>query len=296
MCIAPDLAKVHAGFARDDLFVAVQEQFMTETAKQADVLLPATMFLEHDDIYQASGHSRFQIGAKIFEPFAEARSNHSVICALAKRLGAAHPGFDMSEWQLIEDLLARSGWPDAATVHMSGGWEAMPDADTAHYRNGFPTSCGKFRFRPDWASFGDDHAAMPELPDHLANVDEVSARYPYRLVAAPARQFLNTSFTELASSRLREGRPSVKLHQHTMSRLSIAAGDLVEIGNGRGVVRLSAMVGDGQPEDVVVVESIWPNDAWHGGIGVNVLLSADAAPPNGGAAIHDTAVWLRPVR
>ena len=293
MCIAPDLGKVHAGFARDDLFIAVQEQFMTETAKQADILLPATMFLEHDDIYHASGHSRFQIGAKLFEPYAEVRTNHSVICALAKRLGAEHPGFAMSEWELIDDLLARSGWPNAQTVHESGGWEALPDSDTAHYRNGFPTSTGRFHFRPDWAALGADHERMPSLPDHMGITDETSQRHPFRLVAAPARQFLNTSFTELASSRQREGRPTIMLHPDVMARLSITAGDLVDIGNDKGSVRLHAVCGERQHPDTVVVESIWPNAAWPDGIGVNKLLSADAAPPNGGAAIHDTAVWLR---
>jgi anaerobic selenocysteine-containing dehydrogenase len=293
MCIAPDLGKVHRGFARDDLFVAVQEQFMTETAKQADILLPATMFLEHDDIYHASGHSRFQIGRKIFEPYADVRTNHFVVCELARRLGAEHPGFHMTEWELIEDLLARSGWPDAETVHAAGGWEALPDDDTAHYKNGFPTGTGKFRFKPDWASFGPDHAIMPKLPDHLAITDEVSPEHPYRLVAAPARQFLNTTFTELESSRTREVRPKALLHPELMAELGIAEGDAVALGNRRGRVRLVAEAREGQHKGTIVVESIWPNAAWEGGIGLNQLLAADPAPPNGGAAIHDTAVWLK---
>ena len=293
MCIAPELAKVHQGFARDDLFVAVQEQFMTETAKQADILLPATMFLEHDDIYHASGHSRFQIGRKIFEPYADVRTNHHVVCALAKRLGADHPGFQMTEWQLIEDLLARSGWPDAKTVHEAGGWEALPDDATAHYRNGFPTSTGKFRFSPDWSAFGPDHAIMPKLPDHLAITDEITEEHPFRLVAAPARQFLNTTFTELESSRKREQRPTAMLHPDVMTRLGIADGDPIALGNTRGQVRLHAKAAPAQHRDTIVVESIWPNDAWQDGIGLNQLLSADPAPPNGGAAIHDTAVWVK---
>ena len=82
---------MHEGFARDDLFVCVHEQFMTETARMADIVLPATMFLEHDDIYQASGHTRIQIARKLFEPYAECRTNHYVICELARRLGASHP-------------------------------------------------------------------------------------------------------------------------------------------------------------------------------------------------------------
>lgn len=294
MCIAPDLGKVHEGFARPDLFVAVHEQFMTETAKQADILLPATMFVEHDDIYHASGHSRFQIGRKIFEPFADVRSNHFVICELAKRLGAEHPGFAMTEWQLIDDLLARSGWPDAATVHESGGWEAMPDADTAHFRNGFPTPDGRFRFKPDWSLLGADHARMPKFPDHLAITEEVTEEHPFRLVAAPARQFLNTSFTELESGRKREGRPTALIHPTVMERLGILEGDIVALGNARGSVRLHAAAQEGQHPDTIVVQGIWPNPHWMDGIGINLLLGADAAPPGGGAAIHDTAVWLRP--
>ena len=67
------------GFLRDDLFVCVHEQFMTDTARFADVVLPATMFLEHDDIYQAGGHSHIQIGPKLIEPPGECRSNHEVL-------------------------------------------------------------------------------------------------------------------------------------------------------------------------------------------------------------------------
>ena len=90
--VAPDQERVKRGFAREDLFVAVHEQFMTETAKAADVVLPATMFLEHDDIYQGGGHQYILLGPKLVEPPGECRTNHEVICALAKRLGAEHPG------------------------------------------------------------------------------------------------------------------------------------------------------------------------------------------------------------
>ena len=295
MCVAPELGLVHRGFARDDLFVAVQEQFMTETAAQADVVLPATMFVEHDDIYHASGHSRFQIGRKLFEPMGECRPNHFVVCELARRLGAEHRGFAMTEWELIEDLLARSGWPDAGTVHASGGWEAMPGEDLAHHRDGYPTADGRFRFKPDWAALGPYHAGMPRLPDHLAITDETSPEHPYRLVAAPARQFLNTSFTENAAGRAREKRPTALIHARTMHTLAIEPGDLVELANERGRVVLHAAAGDKQHPDTIVVESVWPNADWIGGIGVNLLLSAEPGWPAGGAAIHDTAVSLRKV-
>jgi anaerobic selenocysteine-containing dehydrogenase len=293
MAVAPELAKVHRGFAREDLFVCVHEQFMTETAQVADIVLPATMFLEHDDIYQASGHTRIQIARKIFEPYAECRANHLVICGLASRLGADHPGFAMTEWQLIDDLLRRSGWPDAETIHQAGGWDALPDYETAHHLNGFPTPSGKFQFKPDWARLGPDHARMPKLPDHFAIIDEISEEHPFRMVAAPARNYLNTSFTEMPTSRRKEGRPTVLINPEDAARQGIGAGDRVRLGNGRGSVALHAELRDGQQPGVLVVESIWPNAAFEEGVGINLLISAEPAPPNGGAAFHDTAVWLR---
>ncbi len=100
--VAPEQDKVKRGFAREDLFVCVHEQFMTETARMADVVLPATTFLEHDDIYRGGGHQYLMLGLKVIEPLGECRSNHEVNSALAKRLGAEHPGFGMTPRELID--------------------------------------------------------------------------------------------------------------------------------------------------------------------------------------------------
>src|SRR3954447_21729520 len=94
MSVAPDQEQVKRGFAREDLFVAVHEQVMTDTAKVADIVLPATMFVEHDDVYQGGGQQHILLGAKLVEPPGECRDNHDVVCALAKRVGAEHRGFD----------------------------------------------------------------------------------------------------------------------------------------------------------------------------------------------------------
>src|SRR5271165_3436418 len=108
--VAPEQDTVKRGFARDDLFVCVHEQVMTDTAKMADVVLPATMFVEHDDIYTASGSQYILLGPKLIEPRGECRNNHEVICALGKRLGAEHPGFAMTPRELIDATLRKSGW------------------------------------------------------------------------------------------------------------------------------------------------------------------------------------------
>ena len=293
VAVAPELAKVHAGFAREDLFTCVHEQFLTETARMADIVLPATAFLEHDDIYKGGGHQYLIMGPKVVEPPGEARENHYVISELAKRLGARHHGFEMTPWELIDDLLRRSGWPDAATLKAKRWHDCQPDFDTAHYLNGFAWPDRKFRFAPDWAALGPMGNGMPRLPDHYAVIDEATGEHPFRMVTAPARNYLNTSFTETPTSRAKESRPMVMIHPNDARDLGIMDGAIARVGNSRGSVRLHAKLFDGVQRGVIVVESVWPNAAHLDGIGINLLTSAEPAPPDGGAAFHDTAVWVR---
>ena len=292
--VAPDTNRVRRGFARSDLFTVVHEQFMTETAAMADIVLPATTFLEHDDVYLAGGHSHVQVGRKLVEPPGECRSNHEVICALAKRLGAAHSGFDMSAMELVDATLRASGYGGAAEV-IAGRWvDRQPSFRESHFLDGFTGQPGgRFRFAPDWSAIGPDHAAMPKLPDHWECYDDATERHPFRLVTAPARQFLNTSFTETPTSRKREGRPTALLHAADAARLGVATGDRMRLGNARGEVVLHVAIGKGQQPGTVIVESVWPNAAFEGGIGINALTSDEPAFPNGGAVFHDTAVWAR---
>jgi anaerobic selenocysteine-containing dehydrogenase len=290
--VCPETRKCLAGLARDDLFTVVHEQFMTETAAMADIVLPATMFLEHDDYYTASGHTFLQATMKVVEPPAGCRSNHQVICALAKRLGAEHPGFEMTAWELVVATFAASGHPPAETVWQNGWLDCSEPFAAGHFLDGFPQPDGRFHFHADWAAVGDAYAGMPELPDHWSAIDGASAERPYRLVAAPARSYLNTSFTETPSSRAREGRPSVKLHPQTCAVHGLAEGDRLRIGNDLGSIVLPVELAEGQQPDVLVVESIWPNAAFEEGLGVNTLVSADAGAPRGGAVFHDTAVWI----
>ncbi len=292
--VCPDSKAVRTGFMRDDLFVCVHEQFMTDTAKLADIVLPATTFLEHDDMYRAGGHSYFQVTRKVIEPYAQARENHFVICELAKRLGARHRGFGMTAWEIIDESLKLSGYPDAETLHRDHWIDRQPDFDQAHFIKGFPTSDGKFHFKPDWAARGKYHAKMPALPDYMGSEEHADATHPFKLVTSPARSYLNSTFTETPTSQKRERRPTLLIHPEDCTRVGITTGARVEIGNLRGSIILHAKAFDGVQPGVVVVESIWPNSAFAGGIGVNSLVGADAGAPNGGAVFHDSAVWVKP--
>lgn len=292
--VAPDSKVVRRGLAREDLFTVVHEQFMTATARFADIVLPATTFVECDDLYVSFGQTHIVAGPRIIEPYAEARSNHDVVCALAKRLGANHPGFEMSAKELLDASLRCSGLPGWEEVASVGWIDRAPDFRAGHFLDGFPTPNGRFRFKPDWAALGPWHAVMPRVPDQMETLETASEGQPFRLVAPPARQFLNTSFTETVGSRKREKRPTVLVHPADAANLGIVDGGRIRIGNRRGVVTSTARLFDGLVPGTVVAEGIWPSADFAEEIGINQLIGGDPVPPNGGAAFHDTAVWLRP--
>src|SRR5580704_16918701 len=217
LSVAPDQERVKRGFARDDLFVCVHEQFMTETAHAADIVLPATMFLEHDDFYRGGGHQYIILGPKLIDPPGECRNNHEVHCALAQRLGAVHPGFGMTPRELIDWTLRKSGWGTLGALEATRWIDCQPDFATSHYVNGFPWPDGKFRFKPDWPNVpfrsavrSGPIAGLPALPDHWAVIEEADVAHPFRLATSPARNFLNSTFNETPTSMKRERRPEVR--------------------------------------------------------------------------------------
>src|SRR6266851_1364016 len=292
--VCPETHLVRRGLAREDLFLCVHEQFLTETAAFADIVLPATMMVEHDDFYTASGHTYFQVTKQVIDPPAECRENHWVICQLAKRLGAAHHGFQMSAWEIMDETLRKSGMWDAETNWRQGGQDFAPPFETAHFLDGFPTPDRRFHFKPAWARWGGRGDTMPVLPDHFDVIDNPTAEKPFRLVAAPARTFLNSTFSETPSSRAREKRPTALLHPDDCAALGAPTVTPVRLGNERGEVIAHAEPRPGQQRGVVVVEGVWPNRDFVGGVGINALTSAEPGYPNGGAVFHDTAVWIRP--
>ena len=296
--VAPEQNLVRAGFAREDLFVVVHEQFMTETAQMADIVLPATMFMEHDDLYYGGGHQHISVGPKLIDPPGECRSNHEVLQGLARRVNAVHPGFEMTPRELIDATLKLSGHGDIQTLEADLWRDIQPDFRTSHYLDGFAHADKKFHFNADWAHppFGivmGEVEKMPALPDHWNIIEEADAEHPFRLATSPSRGFLNTSFNETPSSQAREGKASVMIHPLDAAALGISDGDAVTLGNPRGETTLIAKLFDGVRRGVLIAESIHPNRDHIGGRGINTLTGAEAVAPIGGAAFHDNKVWLR---
>ena len=295
--VAPEQELVKRGFKRDDLFVCVHEQFMTETAEMADIVLPATMFMEHDDLYQAGGNQHILLGPKLVDPPGECRSNHEVIAGLAQRLGADHPGFAMTARTLIDRTLRESGHGNLAELEAARWLDVQPPFRESHYLDGFAHPDRRFRFKPDWAGargtalgpFG-PWTSLPTLPDHCEIIEAATEAYPFRLATSPARQFLNSSFNETPTAIAKEGRPEVMMHPDDAAAAGIADGDWVKLHNERGEVLIRARLFAGVRRGVLIAEGLWPNEAFPDGRGINTLTGADAVAPYGGAAFHDNRV------
>src|SRR3954452_3754020 len=300
--VAPEQERVTRGFAREDLFVCVHEQFMTETALMADVVLPATMFMEHDDLYQVGGQQHVMLGPKLIEPPGECRSNHEVNSGLAARLGAEHPGFAMTPRELIDRTLSDSGWGTLDELEAQTWLDIQPPFERAHFLDGFAYPDKKFRFKVDWTSVRAPRESamgpwrtMPALPDYWPAIEEATEEHPFRLATSPARQFLNSSFNETPTSIAKERRPEVMIHPDDARALGVAAGDWVRLANARGAVLIRARLFAGLRRGVLIAESIWPNAHFPDGRGINTLTGADQVAPYGGAAFHDNRVALERV-
>ncbi len=136
---------------------------------------------------------------------------------------------------------------------------------------------------------------MPALPDQWDVIESADDAHPFRLATSPARSFLNSTFQENATGRKREGQPEVKINPLDAAAHSLVDGDRVRLGNARGDVVLAVRIFDGAKPGVLISEGLWPNHAFEQGEGINVLTGADPVAPYGGAAFHDTKVWLRKI-
>ncbi|MFM1813965.1 MAG: hypothetical protein RLZ98_660 [Pseudomonadota bacterium] len=301
MEVVPEQRLVRKGMAREDLFTCVHEQFMTSTALMADVVLPATMFLEHEDIYQGGGHQHLQFAPKLIEPPGECRNNHEVLVAIAGRVGAEHRGFDMSPREIIDWTLRNSKRGTLAELEENRWRDVQPSFERSHFVTGFHWPDKKFHFRPDWSKVPSrqdrdwgEASSMPAFPDHWPVNEAVDEEHPFKLATSPARTFLNSTFNETNSSRTREGAPAAKIHPADLARLGIADGQRIRMGNERGEIVLQAACFEGVLPGVVIVEGIQPNAAFETGEGINTLTSSYQGAPFGGAAFHDNHVWIKP--
>ncbi len=140
---APDQNVVRKGLMRDDLFTVVHERFFTDTCKYADIVLPATTSVEHDDIYNSYGHYTIGTGYKLINPIGESRSNWQVISELAKRMGLEDEFFNLSERALIEQIVRTSSRISEVDQDVILQGEPVEMTLPENYKLDFKTPSGK---------------------------------------------------------------------------------------------------------------------------------------------------------
>ncbi|MDM0011072.1 molybdopterin oxidoreductase family protein [Variovorax sp. J22P168] len=291
VAVAPDSANVVAGFAREDLFTVVLEQFQTDTADYADYLLPATTQLEHWDIHTSYGHTDVLLNRPAVAPRGEARSNGQVFRDLAARMGFDEPCFRDDD-----EAICRSAFA-AATIDFellkAQGFASLKLPDAPYAEGGFPTASGRCEF------FSERLAAQGQdgLPDHVPNYESFgsSKEYPLAMISPPARNFLNSSFVNVRSLRAIEGEPLLEIHAADAAARGIADGATVRIYNQRGEHRCRAEISRRARPGVVHGLGIWWRKLGLDGTNVNQLTSQRLTDIGRGPTFYDCLVEVEAV-
>ncbi len=289
VAVAPDSAKVVAGFARDDLFTVVMEQFRTDTADHADYLLPATTQLEHWDIHASYGHTDVLLNRPAVAPRGEARSNAWVFRALARRMGFDEPCFDDDD-----EALCRTAFAPGALDHdalWTRGFASLRVAEAPFAEGGFPTPSGRCELdSARLAALGLPDAGG--VPDHLPNHEAAgsSPDYPLAMISPPARNFLNSTFVNVRSLRAIEGEPLLEIHEADAAARGIAHGATVRVFNARGEHRCRAEVSRRARPGVVHGLGVWWRKLGMDGTNVNQLTSQRLTDMGRGPTFYDCLV------
>jgi len=296
--IAPNQSAVVDGLRRDDLFTVVLEQFMTDTARYADVILPATTQVEHLDLMAPWGHLYLTLNEPAIEPAGESAPNTEIFRRLSRAMGFTEPELYESDEQLVRQLLASATHPFVAGITYEQlqreGWVriARPADWRPFAEGGFPTASGRLELcSPGLAARGHDPLpAWTPATEGLHGDPELRRRYPLSCLTTKSQlRFLNSSYGYLPSHRLAEGRPHLEIHAEDAASRGIAEGDTVRVWNDRGTLVLTARISDKVRPGLVTVPFGWPSDA-AGGAGCNTLTNDTATDLGGSAAFHDNLV------
>jgi anaerobic selenocysteine-containing dehydrogenase len=294
VAVAPDSGRVRRGFAREDLFTVVIEQFMTDTADHADWVLPATTQLEHFDLHKTYGHRWWVANTPAIAPLGDALPNAEIFRRLAARMGFEDACLRESDEALAASALrlddprmpagparaaaaAGGTGPAAARAALEALLERgyakleVPEAPFAH--GGFPTPSGKVEFvSARLAALG-----MDPLPDFVPPYESaqsapaLAARYPLAMISPPARHFMNSTFVNVESLRAAEREPRVDVHPDDAAARGLADGTMARVFNDRGAFLARCRVDARVRRGVVAAWGIWWPKRAPGGQNVNAV-------------------------
>jgi anaerobic selenocysteine-containing dehydrogenase len=289
--IAPNQNAVLKGLRRDDLFTVVLEQFQNDTADYADILLPATTFLEHTDLYFAYGHYYLQLARPALPAPGEARTNVEVFRALARRMGFDDPCFDDSEDDMIRTLL------DSPHPFLRG--ITLEQLDRDHFvrlkiseegspflpfaNGGFGTPDGKCHFNAETLDY------TPPVESRHGD-PELRQKYPLELISAKNDESMNSTF----GHRDAVDRATALLHLHAAdaAHRGIQSGDQVRVYNSRGSCLLAAVIDESVRPGVVSAPSVRWGKRAPGERNVNALTSERLTDSGGGPTFYSCLVQV----
>jgi len=284
--VAPDQGRVQAGMAREDLFTVVLEQFRTDTADFADIVLPSTTFLEHSDLYGAYGHYYLQLARPALPAPGETKSNVEVFQLLAKRMGLEDPELHESEDEMLRTLLS-GGHP-----HLQGIDLERLDAEH-HVRLQLPTpflpfAKGGFGGPEGKAQLGIEGLAYEPPPESRLGAERDA--YPLELISPKAHDAMNSTFGY--QQELDETTAVAWLHADDAAARGIASGDRVRLFNSRGEVHARASVDGKTAPGVVAVPAVrWPSRS-RNRAGLNTLVSDRLTDLGGGATFYSCLIQV----
>ena len=264
--VVPDSNKALRGMAREDLFTVVHDVFLTDSCDYADIVLPATTQLEHFDIHKSYGHLYWLVNQPAIAPVGEARSDSDVFRALAERMGFTDPAlFESDETIAAQAIDAKHAYNAGITLASlkEKGWQRLnlPAAWKPFAQGNFRTPSGKCEFVSARAAA----LGLPALPDYIAPRESpltnpaLAAKYPLMMISPPARNFMNSTFGNIASLREAEKEPFLDLNAADAAPRGVVDGDRVRIFNDRGSFEARARVNGKSRPGVVTALSVW----WH---------------------------------
>ncbi|HEX9556627.1 MAG TPA: molybdopterin-dependent oxidoreductase [Reyranella sp.] len=283
----PEVQKVRRGLAREDLFTVVHDPFMTDTARFADILLPAATYLETDDLYRAYGAYWMQWGRQAAAPQGEARSNFDVAQALAQRMGLTDEIFTLSPQDAARELFKGATGPAAKadparlfageSINIAHDWNGQP----------FKTPSGKLEFYSEQLA----GQGVPPMPDWNEDPIEMAeaAKWPLRLLTAPGYFQAHTAYSGVSFLRQREGKPFCVLNPEDAGQRGLKQGDEVRLFNDRGAIGRMLQVSDDIQPGVVLVPGQRPTGETVSGT-INMLCSDRYTDMGEGATYQST--WL----
>ena len=278
---APNQNVVRKGLMRNDLFTIVHERFFTDTCKYADIILPATTSVEHDDIYNSYGHYTIGTGYKLIDPVGESRSNWQVIAELAKRMGLEDAFFNLSERELIEQIVHTSSRISKSDQELILNGEPVEMTVPESYKMDFKTPSGKIElYNPQ-----DVEPLIRYMPPYGDNA-------PFWLINGNDIRILDSSFCELDFND--PELMKLRIHPEDAKMYNINDGAEVEIYNNRGSVKIKAYYDDEVQRGTLVTLGVWwQSQSSDPHVAINALTAARPTDQGWGSTFYDVQVHIR---